>query len=129
MGKVKVFYGEEKGKEWIEGKLEQIKAGAVKEVEKSLGRMKAKTVEQKEELEKTRRYLKNHEEHMKYDEYKRMGFHIGSGVIEAGCKHVIGHRFKRAGMRWSRKGAEHLLCLRVAYLNEDWERVQNSRWN
>lgn len=125
----KVFYGEGKSKEWIEGKLEQIKAGAVKDVEKSLARMKAKTSEQKEEMEKTRRYFKNHEDHMKYDEYKRMGFHIGSGVIEAGCKHVIGHRFKRSGMRWSRKGAEHLLCLRVAYLNDDWDRVQNSRWN
>jgi hypothetical protein len=125
----KIFYGEKKGKEWIEEKLAQIKAGGVKDVQESLGRMKAKTDEQKEELEKTRRYLKNHKEHMKYDEYKRMGFHIGSGVIEAGCKHVIGHRFKRAGMRWSRKGAKHLMCLRVAYLNEDWERVQNSRWN
>lgn len=125
----KVFYGEGKSKEWIEEKLERIKAGEVKEVIKSLSRMKAKTNEQKEELEKTRRYFKNHADHMKYDEYKRMGFHIGSGVIEAGCKHVIGHRFKRAGMRWSRKGAEHLLCLRVAYLNDDWDRVQNSRWN
>ena len=125
----KVFYGEGKGKEWIEEKLEQIKAGAVKDVEKSLRRMKAKTAEQREELEKTSRYLKNHEGHMKYDEYKRLGFHIGSGVIEAGCKYVIGHRFKRSGMRWSRKGAEHLLCLRVAYLNDDWERVQNARWN
>lgn len=125
----KVFYGEGKSKEWIEEKLEQIKAGGVKEAQKSLGRMKAKTGEQKEELETTCRYLKNHAEHMKYDEYKRMGFHIGSGVIEAGCKYVIGHRFKRSGMRWSQKGAEHLLCLRVAYLNEDWECVQNARWN
>lgn len=124
----KVFYGE-KGKEWITDKLEQIKAGEVKDVQKSLARMKAKTGEQKEEWETTCRYLKNHEDHMKYDEYKRLGFHIGSGVIEAGCKHVIGHRFKRSGMRWSRKGAEHLLCLRVAYLNDDWGRVQNSRWN
>lgn len=66
---------------------------------------------------------------MKYDEYQRMGFHIGSGVIEAGCKYVIGHRFKRSGMRWSRKGAKHLMCLRVAYLNDDWARVQNSLWN
>ena len=125
----KIFYGEKKGKEWIEEKLEQIKAGGVKEVEKSLGRMKAKTVEQKEELEKTRRYLKNHEEHMKYDEYQRMGFHIGSGVIEAGCKHVIGHRFKRSGMRWSRQGCENLLALRVAYLNDDWNLVQEAQWN
>ena len=125
----RIFYGEKKGKEWIEEKLEQIKAGGVKEVEKSLRRMKGKTVKQKEELKTTLRYLKNHGDHMKYDEYQRMGFHIGSGVIEAGCKHVIGHQFKRSGMRWSRKGAEHLLCLRVAYLNDDWERVQNSRWN
>ena len=125
----KTFYGEKKGEEWIEGKLEQIKTGAVKEVEKSLGRMKAKTIEQKEELKTALRYLKNHGDHMKYDEYQRMGFHIGSGVIEAGGKHVIGDRFKRAGMRWSRAGAKNLLALRVAYLNGDWENVQQALHN
>ena len=102
----KVFYGETKGKEWIEKKLEQIKTGSVKEVRKNLGRMKSRTEEQKEELEKTIKYIKNHEYKMKYDEYIRMGFHIGSGIIEAGCKHVVGDRFKRAGMRWSRTGAK-----------------------
>ena len=122
-----VFYGE--GNAWIEGKLKQIKAGLVKEVEKSLSRMKAKTDEQKAVLKKTLRYLKNHEHKMKYDEYKRMGFHIGSGVIEAGCKHVIGDRFKRSGMRWSRKGAANLLSLRVPYLNGDWDDVHQAQYN
>jgi len=66
---------------------------------------------------------------MKYDEYQRKGFHIGFGIIEAGCKHVIGYRFKRAGMRWPREGCKNLLALRVAYLNDDWDLVQQAQWN
>jgi hypothetical protein len=70
----KIFYGEKKSQEWIEEKLEQIKAGEVKGARKSLGRMKAKTGEQKEESQKTRRYLKNHEKNMEYDEVSTNGF-------------------------------------------------------
>lgn len=125
----KAFYGETKKEEWIEEKLENLKAGLVKEVQKGFKRMKAKTEEQKEELEKTCRYFKNNEHKMKYDEYVQAGFHIGSGIIEAGCKHVIGNRFKRAGMRWSRLGARNLLALRVAYLNDDWENVSQAQCN
>jgi hypothetical protein len=55
---------------------------------------------------------------MNYPFYERQGFHIGSGIAEGACKHVIHYRFKQAGMRWSRTGAENLLALRVAYLNQ-----------
>ena len=40
-----------------------------------------------------------------------------SGVVEAGCKVVVGQRLKQSGMLWSRKGAEHLLAVRCALLS------------
>ena len=55
---------------------------------------------------------------MKYDEYRANGWFIGSGVIESGCKTVIGQRFKQSGMIWSLKGAKALLPLRTLYKSD-----------
>ena len=44
---------------------------------------------------------------MKYDEYLATGWFIGSGVVESGCKTVVGKRFKRPGMLWSKKSTWH----------------------
>lgn len=59
-------------------------------------------------------YLDTHHEGMRYDEFQREGIFIGSGVIEAACKSVVGQRFKQSGMFWSQQGAEDLLSLRCA---------------
>lgn len=125
----KVFYGEERSKEWIKAKIERLKQGDIQKLRYSFKRMKPKTDEQREQLLDTSRYFKNHGHKMRYPQYKEMGLHISSGVIEAACKHVIQTRFKRSGMRWSRQGAENLLALRVAYLNDDWDLVRDACWN
>ena len=49
---------------------------------------------------------------MKYRTFRQQGFFIGSGVIEAGCKTVIGSRCKQSGMFWGKPGAENVLALR-----------------
>ena len=61
------------------------------------------------------RYYRSNAGRMKYDEYRAKGWFIGSGVIESGCKTVIGQRFKQSGMLWSLKGAKALLPLRTLY--------------
>ncbi|MGN0834093.1 MAG: UPF0236 family transposase-like protein [Kiritimatiellia bacterium] len=61
------------------------------------------------------KYYRSNVGRMKYDEYRANGWFIGSGVIESGCKAVIGERFKRSGMIWSLKGAKALLPLRTLY--------------
>ena len=61
------------------------------------------------------KYYRGNAGRMKYDEYRRNGWFIGSGVIESGCKTVIGQRFKQSGMIWSLKGAKALLPLRTLY--------------
>ena len=52
---------------------------------------------------------------MQYGTYRREGFFIGSGVVEAGCRTVIGARCKQSGMRWSEDGAERVLALRCIH--------------
>ena len=49
---------------------------------------------------------------MQYGTFRKEGLFIGSGVIEAGCKHIVGARCKQSGMRWSVVGAERILTLR-----------------
>jgi hypothetical protein len=52
---------------------------------------------------------------MQYGTFRRKGFFIGSGVIEAGCKTVIGTRCKQSGMFWSEPGAVNILALRCIH--------------
>ena len=56
---------------------------------------------------------------MQYQTYAEQGFHLGSGVAEAGCKQVVQARLKGAGMRWSEAGAEAMLHLRAAVCSSD----------
>lgn len=68
------------------------------------------------------RYIENHRHLMDYVGAKSKGLPIGSGLIEATCKTVIGVRMKRAGARWSTAGAKHVLGLRaLATSDERWE--------
>ena len=60
-------------------------------------------------------YFVNNVARMQYGTFRRQGLFIGSGVIEAGCKTVIGARCKQSGMFWSEPGAENVLALRCIH--------------
>lgn len=70
-------------------------------------------------------YLDKNKERMRYAHFRARGFFVGSGVIEAGCKSIIGLRMKRSGMEWSLRGANSILSLRCAsfsgILEDYWE--------
>lgn len=65
-----------------------------------------------EAVEKELGYFVRNVERMQYGTFRGRGFFIGSGVIEAGCKTVIGARCKQSGMFWGVPGAENILALR-----------------
>src|SRR5262249_2115924 len=66
-------------------------------------------------------YLQRHREHINYDRYKELGLPLGSGMVESACKWLIQQRFKGVGMRWSEDGFNHLLHLRLAWVNGRFE--------
>jgi len=66
-------------------------------------------------------YCENNAEHMRYGRYRRQKLFVGSGVIEAGCRTVVGVRLKGSGMRWSVPGANAILALRCAILSRRFE--------
>jgi Uncharacterised protein family (UPF0236) len=70
---------------------------------------------QAEAVEKELRYFVSNIPRMQYGTFRRKGFFIGSGVIEAGCKTVIGARCKQSGMFWGEPGAENVLALRCIH--------------
>jgi len=61
-------------------------------------------------------YFEKQQERMWYPTYLKLGFPIGSGAVEGACKHLVGDRFKGAGMRWKLETAEPLLHVRAALL-------------
>ncbi len=63
-------------------------------------------------------YLDKHRDHIDYAKFKKLGLPIGSGIVESACKWLIQQRFKGVGMRWSEDGFNHLLHLRLAWVND-----------
>jgi len=66
-------------------------------------------------------YFATNAARMNYPKFRNQHLFVGSGVIEAGCKTVIGHRLKQSGMFWTVKGANSILALRCSYLNGRFE--------
>ena len=63
-------------------------------------------------------YFERQQERMRYPEYLRRGYPIGSGAVEGACKHVVGDRFGRSGMRWKTETAEPVMRTRAALLTQ-----------
>ncbi len=68
-----------------------------------------------EEIAKALGYFERNKERMRYGSFRRQSYFIGSGVIEAGCKTVVGARCKQSGMFWSAPGAENVLAFRCIH--------------
>jgi hypothetical protein len=66
-------------------------------------------------------YFEHHQARMLYLTFRNQGLFYGSGVIEAGCKTVVGQRLKQSGMFWSLPGAQNILTLRCALLSRRWD--------
>lgn len=66
-------------------------------------------------------YFERNASRMRYAEFKRQGLFVGSGVIEAGCKTLIGSRLKKSGMFWTVRGANSVIELRCSVRSNKFE--------
>jgi hypothetical protein len=57
-------------------------------------------------------YFTNNQHRMHYAEAKAKKFPIGSGIVEASCKTLVGQRLKRSGMSWQHNGGQGILSFR-----------------
>lgn len=106
---------------WFDRMRHQLRYGFGKRIIKELDWLsKSKNTDEltKPILRQVRDYLKTHIDHIQYRQFKQQNLPIGSGMVESACKWLIQQRFKGTGMRWSEDGFNHLLHLRLAWVNQ-----------
>ena len=72
-------------------------------------------------------YFESNATRMRYPSFRRQHLFVGSGVIEAACKTVIGSRLKQSGMFWTVRGANSIIALRCCRLNGRFENYWEQR--
>jgi len=107
--------------EWTERRRKELDLGNVEKVMKAMGSLCPSTKEQEGILEREIAYFEKNKERMRYAEFRSQGLFVGSGVVEAGCRTVIGQRLKQSGMHWTVKGANSIIALRCCILSGRWE--------
>jgi hypothetical protein len=101
---------------WAEARCEELQAGALDSV---LATLRAQAGHCQPGAKAVPSITTNRER-MRYAEFRAQGLQIGSGVVEAGCKTVVG-RLKQSGMYWTKHGAEGILALRACILGGRYE--------
>jgi hypothetical protein len=103
----------------LQGKLYKLlENGDIDELVKEFHKLGAKTEKQLEKVEKESNYFIGNKKRMQYKLFRKKHLFVGSGVIEATCKHVVGKRLKQSGMHWSVKGANEIVALRCNMLSK-----------
>ena len=114
--------GSELGEQWAKQRRDQLDDGKIDDVLAAL-RVHAGS---NDEARKCLGYVTTNRQRMRYPDFRAQGLCTSTGVVEAGCKTVVGTRLKRAGMHWTVNGANAIIALRCCVLSgrfEDfWER-------
>jgi hypothetical protein len=97
--------------EWLAARLEDLDYGDIAGIEKAV-RVYPLEGARKDEVERELGYFLNNAPRMRYRWFRSRGLLVGSGVVEAGCKSVIGQRLKQSGMHWTLSGADSIIALR-----------------
>jgi hypothetical protein len=125
----KLLYGvaTKKAKQWTTARSAQLDEDQIESLLRSLRRLRPTAPQTQEALRQTISYFENNRHRMRYAQFRRQGLFVGSGVIEAGCKTIVGQRLKQSGMRWSLRGANAIIALRCAQLSGRWEEFWEMR--
>lgn len=106
---------------WAHDRRHELDNGQGEHVINAIKMLSAATDFQQEVFEKEAEYFTKNIERMRYATFRKQHLFVGSGVIEAGCKTVIGQRFKQSGMRWTVNGANSIIALRCCFMSNQWE--------
>lgn len=121
----KVLFGptSPKGESWTQERYDELDQGRMDDLLKSLA-IYAKSFP---EAKRCRTYFENNRERMRYPEFRSQGLSTSSGVVEGGCKSVVGGRLKKSGMHWSVRGANSILALRCCIKSGRYESFWKKR--
>ena len=112
---------------WITIEQDDLDKGKIEELVCSLRSIQVADPDLAKEILTEAEYFAKNAERMRYPKFREQHLFVGSGVIEAGCKTVIGARFKQSGMFWTVRGANAILALRCCQMNGEFEDYWESR--
>jgi hypothetical protein len=112
---------------WRAARYEELEAGGVEVVVAAMKRTRPRDPTGRERVRKEIAYFQTNAERMRYAEFRRRGLFVGSGVVEAGCKTIMGQRLKQSGMRWTVRGANAIIALRCCQVSNRWEEFWEAR--
>jgi hypothetical protein len=108
--------------DWLARRLAELDAGDIPAL-LTAGRALRFTGALARDRDKALGYFEANAHRMRYQHFRALGMFIGSGTVEAGCKHVIGQRLKLSGMRWNVPGATSITTLRCQEASNRWEQI------
>jgi hypothetical protein len=118
---------EKQRKRWAKKQIKKLNRGRVETVIAELRAFPTRKPELRKTLRTEAEYFERNRERMRYPSFRKQGLFYGSGVIEAGCKTVIGSRLKQSGMFWTVRGANAIIALRCTRLSRKFEDYWASR--
>ena len=119
---------EKKQKAWIKIHQKRLRdKGNIEKLVNSLRAIQGVEPELADKIRTEADYFERNAERMRYPKFRAQHLFVGSGVIEAGCKTVIGSRLKRSGMFWTVQKANAILALRCSHLNGRFKDYWESR--
>ena len=110
--------------EWLADRLEDLDYGDIDGICEAARAYPLEGVK-KDQLDTALGYFENNAPRMRYNWFRSRGLFVGSGVVEAGCKSVIGQRLKQSGMHWTTAGADAIITLRCREASSQWEAICN----
>ncbi|HET9973029.1 MAG TPA: ISKra4 family transposase [Streptosporangiaceae bacterium] len=111
--------------EWLAARLEDLDYGDIGGIEAAVRQYPLQGA-RKDETERELGYFLNNAPRMRYKWFRSRGLFTGSGVVEAGCKSIVGQRLKQAGMHWTTDGADAIIALRCREASSTWEAICNT---
>ena len=108
-------------KQWMLRHQPKLDGGKIEKLVRFLRGIDASTPAIADTIRIEAAYFENNVRRMRYPEFRSQHLFVGSGVIEAGCKTVIGSRLKQSGMFWTVTGANAIIALRCCQLNNRFE--------
>lgn len=125
----RAVYGDDEPEavEWVEQYKDELWAGRVRAVIQELGALKLDRPGYPDEVRQAPGYFRNNRERMQYEEFRTMGYPIGSGTVESGARNVVQPRMRRPGRGWKRENAQAMLAalteLHSERLHWAWQQV------
>ena len=108
--------------EWLAARLEDLDYGYVDGITAAARAYPLEGMK-KAEVETALGYFEANAPRMRYHWFRQCGLFVGSGVVEASCKTVIGQRLKQSGMHWTVKGADAIATLRCQHASRPEDQI------